>query len=550
MDDSNTLIGNKAGSKIDSQTSFGMSSFGINEREQFGQSLRLAMACIEGTAVPDKTPAMPSDESGICARLKTIAQEESSSLADFLELLVRFDELEGWKNRGAAHCASWVNSELGVSPQLGWAYLRAGRQLRLLPTTRALFRAGKLSWSKVRCIASVADKDTEKTLCHAALDASYTDVKLLCATYRWKDDDEQNTGDNDRALKQWDSRCLSWKEASNGGTLIQLVLPPELAQAFLNSVEHSLNQLDDKQDTISQRRADAAVLMAETSLQTAGREMASADRYQVIVSVEDSELSNSEGIQNKLKHDSARKHTRKHTRKHKRKQTKRPTIKGAGPVARDTARRIACDCSITHYTTHHGEPTDIGRKSRLWPAAMSRAIKERDQHCQYPGCSKTHNLQIHHMTHWADGGVTSIENGVCVCSFHHTLLHEGGYVIQKVDGHAQRIVEQFIDQQHANDLAIFDVEKQLRQDQASFAEVRALLPTRYRFRVIDANGNDIRKSQSFNDNKISNVANDNHRCSRTSPEDTRVSCADSLSGFRSNQVSEQPAKYRADLVCH
>ena len=235
MDDSNTLIGHKAGDKTDSQTRFGISSFGINEREQFGQSLRLAMACIEETPVPDKTPAMPSDESEICARLKTIAQEESSSLADFLELLVRFDELEGWKNRGAAHCAAWVNSELGVSPQLGWAYLRAGRQLRLLPTTRALFRAGKLSWSKVRCIVSVADKDTEKTLCHAALDASYTDVKLLCATYRWKDDDEQNTGDNDRALKQWDSRCLSWKEASNGSTLIQLVLPPELAQAFLNS---------------------------------------------------------------------------------------------------------------------------------------------------------------------------------------------------------------------------------------------------------------------------------------------------------------------------
>ena len=148
MDDSNTLIGHKAADKTDSQTSFGMSSFGTKEREQFGQRVRLAMACIEGTAVPDTTPAMPSDESEICARLKTIAQEQSSQLADFLELLVRFDELEGWKHRGAAHCAAWVNSELGVSPQLGWAYLRAGRQLRSLPTTRALFRAGKLSWSR------------------------------------------------------------------------------------------------------------------------------------------------------------------------------------------------------------------------------------------------------------------------------------------------------------------------------------------------------------------------------------------------------------------
>jgi hypothetical protein len=41
-----------------------------------------------------------------------------------------------------------------------------------------------------------------------------------------------------------------------------------------------------------QRRADAAVLMAETSLQCAGRDIATSDRYQVIVTVDASELSN------------------------------------------------------------------------------------------------------------------------------------------------------------------------------------------------------------------------------------------------------------------
>ncbi len=523
MEDSTAVIGNQASnqtiSNTCSQTPFCMSSFGISEREQFGQSVRLAMACIEGAPVPVNTPAMPSDDLEICERLKIIAQEGNSSLADFLELLVRFDELEGWKKRGAAHCAAWANNELGISPQLGWAYLRAGRQLRSLPTTAALFRAGKLSWSKVRCIVSVADKNTEKTLCHAALDASCTDVQLLCATYRWKDDDAENSGDKDRAVKQWNSRSLSWKETSNGSTLIQLSLPPEIAQAFLNSVEHSLNLVDDKQSTISQRRADATVLMAETSLQAAGREIATADRYQVIVSVEESELSSS-----------------------KQPQTKRATIKGAGPVARDTARRIACDCSITNHKTHNGEPTNIGRKSRLWPAAMSRAIKDRDQHCQYPGCSKTNHLQIHHITHWADGGVTSIENGVCVCSYHHTMLHEGGQVIQRVNDVEHRMTEQFTHQQHANDVAMFDVEKQLRNNKASFADVRALSPTRYRFRVVDANGDDIRYAQS-----ISIIA----------PEDTRVSCAEPASDTywhlhraATLTTGEQPTRYQTDVAYH
>ena len=78
-----------------------------------------------------------------------------------------------------SHTARHVR--IGISPQLGWEYLHAGRALRSLPTTTALFRAGKLTWSKIRAISRVADKDNEKLLCHAALDASATEVARLCS---------------------------------------------------------------------------------------------------------------------------------------------------------------------------------------------------------------------------------------------------------------------------------------------------------------------------------------------------------------------------------
>ena len=160
---------------------------------------------------------------------------------------------------------------------------------------------------------------------------------------------------------------------------------------------------------------------------------------------------------------------------------------------------------------------------------MSRAIKDRDQHCQYPGCTKTHQLQIHHIKHWADGGATSIENGVSVCCSHHTMLHEGGHVIQKVDGNAQQIQKQFTDQQHTSDLAMGETEKQLRDDQASFADVRALSPTRYRFRVVDANGIDIRHGRA----SVFSSAKDSHQYPITRSEDTRVSCAEPATGIYS-----------------
>ena len=121
-------------------------------------------------------------------------------------------------------------------------------------------------------------------------------MKRLCDGYRWKDNEQdgaEGSEENDRAFKQWNSRSLRWDELANGCTRIQLILPPEVARAFLASVEHSLNQLDqtdDSDDNYSQRRADAAVRMAETSLQAAGRDTATADRCSVIVSVDAAEL--------------------------------------------------------------------------------------------------------------------------------------------------------------------------------------------------------------------------------------------------------------------
>jgi hypothetical protein len=509
MEDSSVVKINKA----DSQIPLGMSSFGAKDRQQFGQNIRLAMACIEGSAEPVNAKAMPSDEATIHQRLKVLSQDITSSHADLLELLVRFDDMEGWKIRGASHCAAWVNLELGISLQLGWEYLRVGRKLRLLPTTTALFRVGKLSWSKIRLIVSVADTDNEKTLCHAALDASVTEVKRLCNGYRWTED---NKGDdeNDRALKQWESRSLTWDELSNGSVRIQLILPPEIARSFLNSVEHSLSQVvvEDSNSKISQRRADAAVLMAETSLQAAGRDVATADRYQVIVSVDASALATP---------------------------SKRATVKGASPIARETARRIACDCSVSTITTANGEPTDIGRKSRVWPNAMARAIKDRDQHCQFYGCTQTQNLQIHHLTHWADGGSTCVSNGACLCQYHHTMVHEGGYSIHAVASSEQRLNEQFSVQQHIDDASMFSFEKELRSDRDSFNRVRMLSPTHYRFRVADAGGQDIRSRHSAITNK-STITDKRDALIPSQPErafivshnhSTRVECAEPESGF-------------------
>jgi hypothetical protein len=509
---------------------------------------------------------MPSDEAAIHQRLQQLSQDITSSHADLLELLVRFDDIEGWKSRGASHCAAWMNLELGISLQLAWEYLRVGRKLRLLPTATALFRAGKISWSKIRLLVRVADTENEKTLCHAALDASVSDVQRLCREFRWTEDEKCNT-ENDRALKQWESRTLMWDEMSSGSTRIQLVLPPEIAQAFLNSVEHSLAQmdLDDVDQKLSQRRADAAVIMAETSLQSASRDIATADRYQVIVSVDASELSAS------TEHGTCGEHGTTAEQATNKEQAalsntkpppKRASIKGASFLARETAKRIACDCTVSTITKDNGELVDIGRRSRIWPNAMARAIKDRDQHCQFYGCTQTNNLQIHHVTHWADGGTTSVSNGACLCAYHHMMVHEGGYRIQAVVDNDQLLNEQFWMQQRKDDISMFSFEKELRNDRNSFDRVRMLASTRYRFRIVNIDGQDIRMSHySLNPNHSTHVEcgdplvrDDSTRVECGEPlvrdDSTRVECGEPLIHNDSTRVEcAEPAAgyyYRSD----
>lgn len=71
-----------------------------------------------------------------------------------------------------------------------------------------------------------------------------------------------------------------------------------------------------------------------------------------------------------------------------------------------------------------GNVFDIGRKTRIIPPAMARALAIRDGCCQFPGCCETRYTEGHHIKHWADGGETKLDNLVTLCKYHHTELHK------------------------------------------------------------------------------------------------------------------------------
>jgi len=69
-----------------------------------------------------------------------------------------------------------------------------------------------------------------------------------------------------------------------------------------------------------------------------------------------------------------------------------------------------------------------GRTKRLASAGQRLALFARDKGCTFPGCSKTAaESQIHHLTDWADGGPTDLENLTITCGYHNGEAPKQGW---------------------------------------------------------------------------------------------------------------------------
>jgi hypothetical protein len=99
---------------------------------------------------------------------------------------------------------------------------------------------------------------------------------------------------------------------------------------------------------------------------------------------------------------------------------------GDPPIPVETVRRLSCDASLLRVLENpHGEPLDVGRKTRSIPPNIRRALNSRDGGCRFPGCTHQRYVDAHHIEHWAEGGETKLSNLVTLCRLHHRLVHEG-----------------------------------------------------------------------------------------------------------------------------
>ncbi len=325
----------------------------------------------------------------------------NASTYDLLVLIREFDERAGWLKWNLESCSQWLHWRCDLSRCAAREKVRVAHALKALPEIAIAFSEGRLSYSKVRALTRVATQANEASLLSFALSTTAARVEERCQQMRNALPDSVDAANRAHARRS----LRVWRDAARGVLTLTVELPVESGELVCQALDKAVEANDDtgpefEAESWGAQQADALVTMARRYL-SGGREAGASigDAYQIVVHVDGEALTEGEG-------------------------------RSDLPV--ESVKRLSCDGSIVRMVDgRDGEPLNVGRRQRAVPAALKRALWARDGGCAFPGCTHTRFVDAHHVRHWADGGETSLENTMLLCSSHHRLVHEGGYQIRK-----------------------------------------------------------------------------------------------------------------------
>ncbi len=320
---------------------------------------------------------------------------------ELLVMIREFDERAGWLQWGLSNCAEWLAWRCDLSMTTALEKVRVAHALKTLPAIAAAFAQGELSYTKVRELSRIADRANEGELLAFALRATASHVAERCRELRMGSD-----ASLDEAARAYANRSLRVRRDRERGLMtITVDLPLDrgelLDKALDKARDDELHERPDLADTSwSARQADAFMNMVLGYLGGDKDGESANDHHLVTIHVEQSALAGNGG-------------------------------RSALPI--ETVKRLCCDSqAVVLIEDDDGVPLSIGRKSRIVPKAIARAVRARDHdRCTFPGCRNKRFLDCHHVEHWSAGGETSLDNLMLLCTKHHTLVHEGRFRIEK-----------------------------------------------------------------------------------------------------------------------
>ena len=420
----------------------------------------------------------------ICTAASLSAQSE----CQLLELIGQFDAgnaVRWWS--GVTSLAHWLSWACSMSPGTAREHVRVARALQRMPTVTAAFREGRLSYSKVREISRVVDLVDETELCELALTATAAQLARMISSYRtaagarikqerlrgltWT---ERESGIVDIRVRLPKEEAAVLLAALN--TAKDQYGPPPSARVDSGATSTAAAGTGTNDTTPAYGLVDAMLDVARVYLSSAPEDRSGEDRSLVVVHV------NAELLGEQIRKPQAPEPTDVPDENVPAGTSGGPEpddppadggspdpesaelmtdnsglpqpaqapdedvpagtpdktaptchIDGLGGIEPETARKLACDTDLLGAIIDaHGDVLALGRTRRLVTRAQRRALMIRDHGmCQFTGCHQTRHLQAHHIVHWFDGGPTDLANLILLCQRHHTVVHEGGMIIQR-----------------------------------------------------------------------------------------------------------------------
>jgi hypothetical protein len=341
----------------------------------------------------------------LCARLDDVERAVRSLEAERARCLAEVERRGLHARDGHLSPSAWLAHRHGLAQGAAATRVRVALALEEMPRTAEALACGEISdaavdaLARTREVAPEAFESAEGALVEQARSLSYRDLRAELD--RWSQGVGAGAGDDERHAR----RRFTAVPTTEGMVRAEGELDPENGQYVITALRAKVDAwartLADDGRTPAQRRADALGDICREWLDLAERPGLGGERPHVTLVMDLASLEARSGG--------------------------RSILEDAGPIAAETARRLACDARVTRVITDaRSVPLEVGRATKVVSSALRRALAIRDGGCAFPGCERPPGwCDAHHVKHWADGGETGLSNLVLLCRPHHRVIHRG-----------------------------------------------------------------------------------------------------------------------------
>jgi hypothetical protein len=338
--------------------------------------------------------------------------------AQLLRRVAEFDRRGECGVDGAASTQAWLRWRCRIGARDAAQRVAVARALdRALPDVAAALAAGAIGYRHA-AVAARAVRDlppaqlpaAEAILLDAARELDAGRLTVVGRRLGYHLDPDGTLAD---AQARHGGRWLTLSPTFAGMVAVTGMLDPDAGAAVITAVEalRAADRTPEDTRSAGQARADALTALATQALDGGRLPDRNGERPHLTVTVDLPTLQQHPGVTAGSGAD----------------------LDWVGPIPADTARRIACDAAVARILT--AAPSiilDAGRATRAVSPGLRRALAVRDHGCIHPTCDRPPPwTDAHHITHWADGGPTNLDNLALVCRHHHRQIHEGRATITR-----------------------------------------------------------------------------------------------------------------------